>query len=81
MKYDYAARLMTNDGTVYVATRCGETSLEISMADTHELLDVIEYSQEAELFLSPENLQAVLAGWVYEMRRGLEVVELSLIQL
>jgi hypothetical protein len=74
----YQAVVMTNDGTTYRAMMTGPRTIAVIEDGLDGLADLIEFSDDDRTSLVPEGLPAILVEWIYEMRRGLSITNVTL---
>jgi hypothetical protein len=77
MLQNYEAVVVTTDGT-YRAYHAAETVICVTEDGIEGIIDFIYQDENEPVQGAPEMLVTVLIAWVYEMRRGLNLVSASL---
>jgi len=73
----YEAVVVTSDAT-YRATAVGPLAVAITEDGVEGVTDLIQLDETNAANASPENLPVLLTWWVYEYRRGYEVISATL---
>lgn len=74
----YQAVVLTNDGTTYRAIMTGPRTVAVIEDGLDGLADLIKFPDQDRSSLVPERLPSILIEWIYEMRRGLSIANVTL---
>lgn len=74
----YQAVVVTNDGTTFRAVLTGPRTVAVVEDGLDGLADLIEFPEDDRSSLVPEGLPNILIDWIYEMRRGLSISNITL---
>ena len=77
MSYQFEAIIETDGGT-YRAYQISPDAFCVVEDGVEGLADFVTVDPDNRVALAPENLVSTLTSWIYEMRRGLTILESTL---